>query len=60
MTLRHGVSAALLVLAGVGWMANPPPRLAGRRVHVAASCLTLAVGVAAAGVWAGRAARKEG
>ena len=25
MTLRHGVSAALLFLAGVGWAVNPPP-----------------------------------
>jgi hypothetical protein len=58
MTLRHGVSAALLILAGVGWAYNPPPRLAARRASVAVSCVSLGVGALAVGVWAGRRAAR--
>jgi hypothetical protein len=60
MTLRHGVSAAILIIAGVGWGTNPPPRVAGRRVEVAAACAALGAGVLAAGAWSSRrAAGKE-
>jgi hypothetical protein len=53
MTLRHGVSAAILILAGLGWAINPPP-VPVRRVAVPTLCLGLGVGALVVGAWAAR------
>jgi hypothetical protein len=54
MTLRHGVSAALLMLAGLGWSISPPPVALGRRSAVPGVCLALGIGTLAAGAWVAR------
>jgi hypothetical protein len=54
MTIRHGVSAALLILAGVGWAISPPPPAVGRRYTVPGVCLVLGVGSLAVGAWVAR------
>jgi hypothetical protein len=54
MTIRHGVSAALLMMAGLGWAVNPPPPSFGRRFAVPGVCIALGVGSLAVGAWVAR------
>lgn len=52
MTLRHGMPALLLLIAGVGWIYSPPTALRSRHKRIAGVCLALSAATVAAGVMA--------